>query len=195
MSISHTVKTLLTGTPVLLTGGVPGSRAGDERLTSRQPEFSSEITISMTSPAFGPGDAIPMKYSADGQNISPPLKWSDVPVGTQSLVLMVEDPDAPLPNPFVHWLAYEIDAVRTELPEGVAATESIYLRLGKNSGMKPGWAGMAPPKGDTPHRYFFQLFALSGRLDLDTGAGRSALVDAMQGKVIGKGLLIGTYQR
>ena len=193
MSLSHTVKTLVTGTPVLLTGGVPGSRAGDDQLTSLQPEFQADATIELSSAAFKSGEAMPMKYSADGQNISPPIKWSSVPAGTQSLVLMVED--APLPHPFVHWLAYGIDASRSELPEGVPTTESIYVRQGKNSGMKTGWTGMAPPNGDTPHRYFFQLFAVNGRLDLEAGAGRSALVAAMQGKVVGKGTLIGTYQR
>ncbi|MBV8781779.1 MAG: YbhB/YbcL family Raf kinase inhibitor-like protein, partial [Phycisphaerae bacterium] len=99
------------------------------------------------------------------------------------------------PNPFVHWLVWSIDPSRTELPEGVPATESNFLMQGKNSGLKSGWTGMAPPKGDTPHHYVFQLFALNTGLQLEPGAGRSALVQALKGKVIGRGQLVGTYQR
>ena len=195
MSISHTVKTLVTGTPVLLTGGVPGSRAGDDRLIFNQPEFAANDSIAVTSSAFTDGGTIPTQFSADGQNISPPIAWANPPAGTQSVVLIVEDPDAPLPNPFVHWLAYEIDPTKSSLPEGVPTGESNYVKQGKNSGLKTGWTGMAPPKGDTPHHYHFQVFALNGRIDLKADAGRSALVSAIEGKVLAKGRLIGTYQR
>jgi hypothetical protein len=112
---------------------------------------------------------------------------------------MVEDPDAPTPKPFVHWLMYNIppdlrgiaEDVRRENP---AASASGALQ-GKNSNLKLGWTGMAPPKGDTPHHYHFQLFALDKPLDIGAGTGRSVLIDAMAGHVIGRGEVVGTYQR
>jgi Raf kinase inhibitor-like YbhB/YbcL family protein len=142
---------------------------------------------------------MPAIYSADGQNFSPPLSWTGIPAEAKSLVLIVEDPDAPTPNPFLHWLVYNMPATTRELPAAIPAeptlTMPVEMSQGRNSGLRIGYAGAAPPRGDTPHRYFFQLFALDRRLDLDGGAGRSAVVSAMQGHVIGKGCLIGTYRR
>ena len=195
MSLSHTIKTLATGAPTLLTGGVPGARAGDERLIFQQPAFLSAQSLRVSSSAFEEGARMPTRFSADGQNISPPLSWSGLPVETQSLALIVEDPDAPLPNPFVHWLAWNIEPSTTALAEGVSPNEASMMSQGKNSGLKTGWTGMAPPKGDLPHHYHFQLFALNAKLDLEAGAGRGALIKAMEGKVIARGQTVGTFQR
>lgn len=199
MEIGHAVKCIATGMPALITGGKPGCRAGDERLAWFKPGMIGGVELLVRSDAFENLSAMPSKYSADGQQISPPLSWSTVPEGARSLALVVEDPDAPTPNPFVHWLLYNIPADLRGLPEDVRheeiAAAARGAMQGKNSTLKIGWAGMAPPKGDTPHHYHFQLFALDRTVDLAPGAGRTALFDAMAGHVVGRGDLVGTYQR
>jgi hypothetical protein len=127
------------------------------------------------------------------------LAWSGVPAQAGSLALVVEDPDAPTPEPFLHWLVYNLGAQVRSIPENVAKVEVAReiggATQGKNSSLKIGWTGMAPPKGDVPHRYFFQLFALDQKLALEPGVGRTALFDAMDRHVVARGKLIGTYQR
>jgi hypothetical protein len=199
MSIGDTIKSVTQGMPAMMTGGQPGYRAGEEKLAWAKPELAAEGVLNVRSAAFEEGQPIPKKYSGDGENISPPISWSGSAQRAQSYALVVEDPDAPTPEPFVHWLIYNIPATVRQLPENVGSQEIVpelgQAMQGKNSRMKIGWVGMGPPKGDTPHRYFFQLFALDTRLDLEPGAGRTALFDAMAGHVIGRGRLMGTYQR
>jgi Raf kinase inhibitor-like YbhB/YbcL family protein len=195
MSISHTVKTIVQGAPALLTGGVPGARAGDEYLAFSQPELVGMRTINVKSTEFADLQEIPLRFSKDGQNVSPPLSWSPVSSDVKSLVLLVEDPDAPLPKPFVHWIAFNMEPHISALPEGIRPDEKVMLHQGKNSTLKPGWTGMAPPKGDTPHHYHFQLFGLDRMLQLEDGCGRSALLAAMANHVVVRGDLIGTFQR
>lgn len=199
MDIGHTIKSVTRGMPTILTGGVPPVRAGDERLAWANPDLATSRELSVRSDAFENGASIPAKYSGDGQNVSPPLSWSMVPEGTQALVLIVEDPDAPTPNPFVHWLLYGIPADLRGVPEDVPREAIVphvgSAKQGKSSNLKIGWTGMAPPKGDTPHHYHFQLFALDKQLDLRPGAGRSALIKEMCGHVIGGGQIVGMYQR
>ena len=199
MDIGHVAKSAVAGMPSLLTGGVPGSRAGNERLAWNQPGLQAANELLVRSDAFENGSAIPGTYSADAGQISPPLSWSTIPEGCRSLALVVEDPDAPTPNPFVHWLLYNIPINLRGLPQNLGG-ESIASGAGgalqgKNSTLKVGWTGMAPPKGDTPHHYHFQLFALDKALELEPGAGRTALLDAIAGHLIARGDLVGTYQR
>jgi Raf kinase inhibitor-like YbhB/YbcL family protein len=191
MELGHTIKCLATGMPALLTGGQPGCRAGEERLSYTKIDAPEVLIVS--SEAFESGAAMPKQYSQDGQNISPPIKWADVPEGTEALALLVEDPDAPTPEPYVHWMVYNMPPATHGLPEG-------YMGLGepvegKNSTLHSGYIGMAPPRGDLPHHYHFQLYALDQRLALDAGTGRSTLFHAMKGHVIGKGRLIGLFSR
>ena len=200
MEIGRVLRSATMGMPSLFTGGQPGFRAGDDRLAWFRAELNGASRLSVRSPAFDDGSEIPSKYSADGENISPPLVWSDVPQATGSLALIVEDPDAPTPEPFVHWLLYnippEVRQVQENVPrELVVAINGGSAMQGKNSSLKIGWTGMAPPKGDTPHHYHFQLFALDRLLSLEAGAGRKALLDAMAGHVLAKGQITGTYQR
>ena len=199
MSIGDTIKSVTKGMPSLVTGGQPGYRAGDAKLGWNKPEFAADGVLNVRSDAFEEGQPIPSRYSGDGDNISPPLSWAGASDRAQSLALVVEDPDAPTPEPYVHWLIYNLPPSIRQLSENVkkesVATDLGQAMQGKNSGLKIGWTGMAPPKGDTPHRYFFQLFALDTRLDLEAGAGRGALFDAMAGHVVGRGRLMGTYQR
>lgn len=199
MNIGDAIKSAVKGMPTLLTGGKPGYRAGEEKLAWFRPDLLAPQLLALTSEAFEEGAPIPFRYSTDGEDTSPPLRWSGMPSGARSVVLAVEDPDAPTPEPFVHWLLYNIPPSVKMLPEGIQKEESAAAASGavqgKNSTLKIGWTGMAPPKGDTPHRYFFQLFALDTILSLKAGEGRSELFDAMAGHVIARGRMMGTYQR
>jgi Raf kinase inhibitor-like YbhB/YbcL family protein len=188
MNIGDTLKSAVHGMPTLVTGGKPGYRAGDEKLAWANSKLTASESINVSSAAFGNGEPIPLRHSADGENAPPPLSWSGVPQDTQSIAVVAEDPDAPTPEPFVHWLVYNLPPNAKSLPSSTGLE-------GKNSKLTTGWTGMAPPKGDSPHRYVFQVFALDKMLPLQTGAGRTALFEAMTGHVLARGRLIGTYQR
>ncbi len=189
MNLQHTMRSLIRGIPRIALGGVPAERAGDERLAFRKLKLSP--TGVRLSSRFADGEPIPFEHSADGGGIAPPLDWRGVPEQGRSLALLVEDPDAPTPNPFVHWIVHGIGP--HVLSIGAALTSGAHV--GRNSMMKPGWAGCAPPRGDTRHRYFFQLYALDRELPLKGHVGRSAFLDALHGHVLGLGLLVGTYRR
>ena len=136
MAVLHTMKCLTMGMPAIMFGGHPMCRAGEERLAGRA--FEGEQTLGMMSESFGAGEMIPTRFTADGSNISPPLSWWNAPGGCRSFALLVEDPDAPTPNPFVHWLAYNIPSEVTALPESIplveTLTEPASMLQGKNSG-------------------------------------------------------------
>jgi Raf kinase inhibitor-like YbhB/YbcL family protein len=156
--------------------------------------------IQITSPAFDEGGTIPVKYSCDGENISPPLEWSGVPKEAQSLALIVDDPDAPI-GTYVHWVVYNMEAGLTNLPEGVAIYAPVEYQdtgaigvEGKNGSGNEGYRGPCPPGGN-PHRYYFKLYALDTPLDLPAGATKKQLESAMQGKILAQGQLMGKYSR
>jgi Raf kinase inhibitor-like YbhB/YbcL family protein len=198
MGLAHSAKVLVTGTPKILTGGKPGARAGDEGLAFANPSLQGPDDIEIHADSFKDDQPIPVLHSADGGSVSPSLHWSTAPAGTQSWALVVEDPDAPLPKPFVHWLVYNIAPSIMSLPAALGTDAQLPnppIKQGKNSALKTGFAGCAPPKGDSPHRYFFQIFALDTSLDIGAGAGRSELLGAMEGHVLARGKLIGTYER
>lgn len=144
------------------------------------------MTLTLTSPAFADGAALPARHTCDGEDISPPLAWSGAPDGTVAYALIVDDPDA---RGFVHWSLAAIPADRTSLAEGQAG-DGIE---GRNDFGRSGWGGPCPPSGS--HRYVFELFALAEPLDLESGFDADALRAAMEGRVIGSGRLTGTYRR
>jgi Raf kinase inhibitor-like YbhB/YbcL family protein len=187
----HVLRSLLRGLPHLIVGGVPKERAGEGRLAFRRLGVEPTGEMRLTSPAFGHGEPIPTRYTADGRSDEPPLLFGGIPPQAQSLALVVEDPDAPTPQPFVHWLLYGIPATATSTDQAYA----LGAKRGRNSMLKAGWAGCAPPRGDVAHRYFFQLFALDRYLELPPRIGRSALSFAMGGHLLGCAVLIGTYKR
>jgi Raf kinase inhibitor-like YbhB/YbcL family protein len=155
--------------------------------------------LTIESSAFQAGGRIPRKHSGDGEDISPPLSWKGIPEKTQELALIVDDPDAPTPQPWVHWLLYRIPSTTTSLPEKIApslhATSPAGALQGKNSWSKIGYGGPAPPKGHGVHRYFFKLYALDARLALSAGIDKQTLLEAMQGHILAEGELVGTYER
>lgn len=153
------------------------------------------MSIQLTSSGFAEGAAIPRKYTCDGANVSPPLKWTDVPQGTRSLALIADDPDAPA-GTWVHWVLYAIPPSVTELPEGVPTTEAVLdgARQGVNDFRRIGYGGPCPPRGNA-HRYFFKIYALATELTLKAGATKRDLIRAMEGHILAQGQLMGTYQR
>jgi Raf kinase inhibitor-like YbhB/YbcL family protein len=153
------------------------------------------MTIPLTSSAFTDGASIPPKYTCDGDDISPPLKWSGVPAGTRSLALICDDPDAP-GGMWVHWVIYDIPAAVAQLAEGIPAAEvtSAGARQGINDFKRVGYGGPCPPRGNA-HRYFFKLYALDTELSLKPRATKKDLVGAMKGHILAEGQLMGTYKR
>jgi len=151
-------------------------------------------TVTLTSTAFADGASIPTKYTCDGESVSPPLGWDGPPSGTQSLALIVDDPDAPS-GTFVHWVIYDLPPSLRGLPEGVStdAKPSTGGTNGKNGSGKSGYTGPCPPSGT--HHYHFKLYALDTSLNAPSGWSKDQLLQAMQGRVIGQGELVGTFSR
>lgn len=147
--------------------------------------------IEVRSTAFEQGERIPLRYTGEGEDVSPPITWTCDTPGVEEFVLICDDPDAPTPEPFVHWLVYRIPADVRELPEGnhAGAYEGI------NSFGQLGYGGPMPPPPHGTHRYFFRVYALDAPLELASGATRAQLDEAMAGHVIDQGELMGTYDR
>ena len=161
----------------------------------REPPKEGEMVLSVSSAAFQEGEVIPAKYTCQGQDISPPLTWSEPPAGTQSLSLIVDDPDAPV-GVFTHWVIFNIPADSRGLSEAVPTQAELPSGAlqGKNDFGRMGYAGPCPPSGRT-HRYQFTVYALDSRLDLTAGVAKTQLLTAMQGHVLAQGELSGRYQR
>jgi len=154
----------------------------------------SKMKFQITSSAFKDGEMIPSKYTCDGENISPPLSWSEIPNGTKSLALINDDPDAPIGD-WVHWIVFNIPPDTKEFKE--AASSKKLLPKGALEGLndwnKKGYGGPCPPSG--VHRYFFKLYALDTMLSLKEGATKRQLLEAMKGHILAEAQLIGKYQR
>ena len=153
-----------------------------------------EMPFELTSTAFAPGEPIPQKYTCDGEDISPPLQWSDPPQGTQSFALICDDPDAPI-GTWVHWVLYNLPAEARALPEVVPPDAELPdgSRHGQNGWRKLGYGGPCPPSGT--HRYFFKLYALDTVLDLAAGASKKQVLQAMEGHILAQTELMGVYTR
>ena len=168
-------------------------------LSSGQPTMEDTMqTFAVTSPAFGYGEPIPIKYTCDGEDISPPLIWENVPEEAKSLVLMMVDPDAP-GGIFTHWIVYNLPPADIQLPEGVNlkvafADSVIKPQEGLNDFGRIGYGGPCPPPGP-PHRYYFRLFAIDSLLKGVPGVRRQALLSAIQGHVLAEAEHMGIYKR
>ena len=177
-----------------------GVRAGHGRLAVADPALGlNGASIDLSSPAFTDGARLPERFTADGVGISPPLLWGEVPAGTESLALIVEDADAPSLNPLVHALIWDMPADERRLAEGAIAADGAGAAdgrdVGRNSYFAQGWLPPDPPTGHGSHDYVFQLFALAGTPALDANPGRSAIVEAIRGHVLAAGVITGTYSR
>ena len=175
-------------------------RAGADKLAVVQPDLGAFAAFDLTSPAFADGARLPERFTADGAGVSPPLTWGAAPAGTAMLALIVEDADAPAPQPLVHAVVWALPADAGRLAEGAlrpdGAGSSTGGDVGRHSFFGEGWLPPDPPTGHGEHRYVFQLFALaSGCGDPGRTPGRGALVSAMAGQVLAAGVLTGTYSR
>ena len=150
--------------------------------------------LELVSSAFQQRGNIPKKYTGEGDDVSPPLSWSNVPEGTRSSALICHDPDAPLVTPgaygFVHWVLYNIPASVTQLVED----ETSYAS-GVNSYGRSGYGGPMPPEGHGIHHYFFWILALDSELSLEAGLSMEELLKEIEPNVIGMNRLVGTYSR
>lgn len=154
--------------------------------------------ISVQSLAFADHAPIPGNYSADGPGGSPPLSWTNVPAGAASLLLIVEDADAPTPEPLVHAIVVDLPPRDGSLAEGALKSpkhEGSGHQMGLNSHMRTAWLPPDPPPGHGVHRYCFQVFALTQGPAFAHAPGRDAAIDALVERGIASGLLIGTYER
>lgn len=154
------------------------------------------MDMSITSSAFAHNGSIPKLHTCEGRNVSPPLAWNGVPGGTKSLVLIVDDPDAPDPaaprRTWVHWLLYNLPASTSGLPEAVQSLPAGTLD-GLNDWQRAGYGGPCPPIGR--HRYFHKLYALDVVLPDLQRPNRKSLEQAMQGHVLAEAQLVGTYEK
>jgi Raf kinase inhibitor-like YbhB/YbcL family protein len=153
-----------------------------------------EMAFELTSTAFVHEESIPSKYTCDGDNVSPPLHRSDPPEGTLSLALIMDDPDAP-GDTWVHWILYNLPSGVYTLPENISSDDDLPYdsHHGENSWGRMDYGGPCPPSG--VHRYFFKLYALDVMLDLDAGATKEQLLQAMEGHILAQTELMGTYTR
>jgi Raf kinase inhibitor-like YbhB/YbcL family protein len=154
--------------------------------------------LTLTSTVFQNNGEIPSLYTCEGQDLSPPLEWRGVPAGTRSLVLIVDDPDAPDPRAprmtWVHWVLYNLPPDSGELPEGtISADLPAGTREGLNDWKRVGYGGPCPPVGR--HRYFHKLYALDTVLDKMDRPNKAKIEAAMQGHILAQTELVGTYQK
>ncbi len=153
------------------------------------------MALKLTSTAFSEGGEIRREHTCDGADISPPLSWTDPPPGTESLALICDDPDAPR-GTWVHWVLYDLPGDLTSLPQGLDTSPSLQegWRQGRNDFGRTGYGGPCPPPGPA-HRYFFRLYALDGSLDLEAGAAKAQVLEAMEGHILAQVELMGRYAR
>jgi Raf kinase inhibitor-like YbhB/YbcL family protein len=173
-------------------------RAGMEKILfhgDRRAEETGRIEI--TSSAFASGAALPRRFTADGDGVSPPLSWRHVPAEATTLALIVEDADSPTPEPLVHAIVVDIDPREVAFVEGIFSGPPAAApeKLGRNSYLTLGWLPPDPPPGHGVHRYAFQVFALAAGEPLSKAPGRRELAAAIHKHSLGRGCLIGTYQR
>ena len=145
----------------------------------------------LESPAFAHQGAIPKKHTGEGPDVSPPLAWGGTPPETKELALICDDPDAPTPKPWVHWVLYKLPASVISLAEG---SHGSGLE-GRNDFGRAGYGGPMPPRGHGVHHYRFKLYALKAPLALAAGATKEQLLVSMKGLVLAESELVGTYER
>ncbi len=164
------------------------------------PEKGAEpMGFAIQSSAFTANTVIPKRYTEDGADVSPALAWVGGPAEVREYALIVDDPDAPTAQPWVHWVLYKIPAAAAALPEGMPKdkrlTGPIQALQGLNSWNSVGYRGPAPPRGHGIHHYHFRLYALDAQLELAAGLDKASLLRAMEGHILAQTELIGTYQR
>jgi len=162
--------------------------------TNAEMKGGSEMKLKIGSTAFTEGGIIPKQYTCDGADISPPLSWSGIPEGTKSIAVIADDPDAP-GGTWVHWVIYNLPSDLKGLPENVPPQKTLANGgiQGQTDFRRIGYGGPCPPSGT--HRYFLKVYALDAVLDLDPGAIKKRLLNAMERHILAEGELMGKYKR
>jgi Raf kinase inhibitor-like YbhB/YbcL family protein len=176
------------------------TRAGLEKIAFHKVDLRNGMgAIEVKSLAFSDHAPIPVRYTADGEAISPPLQWSGVPANAASVLLIVEDADSPTPEPLVHAIAVDLNPAEPALAEGALKSPdhegNDELKTGRNSYLRQAWLPPDPPPGHGPHRYAFQIFALTGSDTFPDVPGRDDILEALEHRAIASGCLIGIYER
>jgi Raf kinase inhibitor-like YbhB/YbcL family protein len=154
--------------------------------------------MKLLSPAFTEGERIPEKFTINGEDKSPPLKWDDIPDGVTEFALIMDDPDVPLPITWIHWVIYCIPGTVRELAEAIPRNPDYEgIKQGRNSWLwnNIGYRGPAPPSGHKAHRYRFRLYALDKNLTIPAKASKKQVLKAIKGHVIAEAQLVGIYSR
>ena len=193
---------MLENVPAAIGHALSSIRPGLGKIVYARPDLAAAPeTMRVTSEVFDHEGAMPPRHTGDGAKVSPPLRFAGLPEGARSLALVVEDADSPTPAPLVHALVWDIPAEEghgfheAALDADAMPTTRAGASLGKNSFLSSGWLPPDPPTGHGPHRYCLQVFALDVVPELEEGAGRGAVVEALKGHVLAKGLLVGIYER
>jgi Raf kinase inhibitor-like YbhB/YbcL family protein len=161
--------------------------------------------ITVTSPTMKEGERMPVDYTADGKNISPPIQWSGLPAGTKEIAMIMDDPVAPTPQPFVHWVIYKIPPTAKGLPENIPIDPAAAMPAeltgaiqGVSGFRRPIYRGPAPPKPGVSHQYNFKVYALDAPLEIAPASApmtKAQLLEAMKGHIIGEGVMVVPYDR
>lgn len=189
---------MLEKLPDALGHALRGRRAGLDKLAFNMSGLRGGMAaIEVSSVAFADHMPIPARYTADGEGLSPPLQWQGVPAAAASLVLIVEDADAPTPRPLVHAIAVDLPSSQGALAEGAlnSTTAEGPVHVGRNSYLMSGWLPPDPPPGHGAHRYAFQVFALLPGEAFSGTPGRDAVMEAVRDRAVASGCLMGTYER
>ena len=190
---------MLEKLPDVIGHALRDQRAGLDKTAFRAVDLRAGMAlITVASLAFVDHAPIPERYTADGAGVSPPLQWSGVPASAASLLLIVEDADAPTPLPLVHAIVVELPAGEGALAEGAlesADHDGTGLKTGRNSYLQTQWLPPDPPPGHGVHRYAFQVFALAVGAEFGDAPGREAVLEAIRDHGLASGCLIGTYER
>ncbi len=168
-----------------------GAETAEAPLDQPAEAEAMEAQMTVTSSAFEAGERIPTKHTGEGEDVSPPLAWSGAPDSTAEFALICDDPDAPRPEPWVHWVLDGIPAATDSLAEG---STGVGVE-GKTSWGTTGYGGPMPPPGHGTHHYHFRVYALDQALELEPGVTKNELLRAMEGHVLAEGELVGTYDR
>ncbi len=190
---------MLEKLPDLVGHALRGQRAGLDKIAFQAVDLRAGMAaITVRSLAFADHAPIPELYTADGVGVSPPLHWSGVPAQATTLALIVEDADAPTPQPLVHAIVVDLPAGDGALAEGALPSkdhDGAGLAVGRNSYLQASWLPPDPPPGHGVHRYAFQVFALASGPAFDTTPGRESVLEAIRERGLASGCLFGTYER
>jgi len=199
MKVNSLETQMLEKIPEGLGHALINQRAGMENVVYNQLYREREVArIEVASPSFMFNARLPTRYTADGEGISPPLRWNKVPGGAKSVALIVEDADSPTPHPLVHAIVVGLEPTDGSLEEGALNSpnhQGIGLETGQNSFFKHAWLPPDPPPAHGEHRYVFQVFALRNGLPPGEAPGRRAFIGLVLDQAVAVGCLIGTYER